>query len=110
MWNAGHIPGAVHLSWERSGDPSRVRFRKTTLREVARKNDEIVLYFDNGATVTAAWWTAKAVTWGYRKVFFFDGGAQDWKDAGFPVESGQKIDLMRRFSRRRALRQVSSRP
>ncbi len=87
MWNVGHIPGAVHLLWERTGDP---RFSMTTLREVAGYNDEIVLYFDDGSGVaSAAWEAAQAVTWGYRKVYLFDGGAQAWKDAGYPVETGQ---------------------
>ncbi len=40
----------------------------------------------------AAWWAAKAVTWGYRKVYLFDGGAKTWKDAGYPVETGQEKD------------------
>ncbi len=87
MWNAGHIPGAVHLSWLRTEDP---RFSKTTLREVAGYDDEIVLYLNDGSGYTSpAWEVAKAVTWGYRKVYFFDGGAQDWKEAGYPVETGQ---------------------
>ena len=89
MWNAGHIPGAVHLSWERSGDLSRARFSKTTLREVAGYNDEFVLYFDDGGVVSAAWQAAKAVIWGYRKVYIFDGGAKAWKEAGYPIETGQ---------------------
>ena len=84
IWNAGHIPGAVHLSWERTGDP---RFSKTTLGEVAGHNDEIVLHFDDRSGVaSAAWEAAHAVTWGYRKVYLFDGGAKVWKDAGYPVE------------------------
>jgi TolB-like protein/rhodanese-related sulfurtransferase len=89
-WNAGHIPGAVHLSWERSGDPNRVRYSKSTLREVAGYDDEIVLYLNDGSGYTSpAWQVAKAVTWGYRKVYFFDGGAKAWKEAGYPIEMGQ---------------------
>ncbi len=88
MWNAGHIPGAVHLSWERTRDPNQVRFSKTTLREVAQYDDEIVLYFDDGSVTKAAWEAAKAVNWGYRKVYIFDGGAKVWKEAGYPVETG----------------------
>jgi len=89
IWNAGHISGAVHLSWQRGGDPSRPRFSKTTLLEVAGYDDEIVLYLYNPGVASAAWEAAKAVTWGYRKVYLFDGGAQAWKEAGYPVETGQ---------------------
>jgi tetratricopeptide (TPR) repeat protein len=87
MWNAGHVPGAVHLSWERTDTP---RYSKATLKEVAGYDDEIVLYFDDGSVIGSAFEeTAKAVIWGYRKVYHFDGGAKAWKDAGYPVETGQ---------------------
>ncbi len=87
VWNAAHIPGAVHLSWERADDP---RYSKTTLGEVAGNHDEIVLYFDGGSGVaSAAEEAAKAVSWGYRKVYHFVGGAKGWEDAGYPVETGQ---------------------
>jgi tetratricopeptide (TPR) repeat protein len=87
MWNAGHVPGAVHLSWERTDTP---RYSKATLKEVAGYDDEIVLYFDDGSVIGSAFEeAAKAVTWGYRKVYHFDGGAKAWKDAGYPVETGQ---------------------
>ncbi len=87
MWNAGHIPGAVHLSWQRTADQ---RLSKTALREVAGYNDEIVLYFEGQTGIaSAAEEAAKAVAWGYSKVYHFDGGAKAWKDAGYPVETGQ---------------------
>jgi len=90
MWNAGHIPGAVHLSWERSVDPTRGTFSKNTLWEIAEHDDEIVLYLDDGTGLESpAWQAAKAVIWGYRKVYFFDGGAKAWKVAGYPVETGE---------------------
>ena len=92
IWNAAHIPGAVHLPYDHTGDPNQVRFSRTTLREVAGYDDEIVLYFsylDNDENSIPAWDGAKAVSWGYRKVYLFDGGAKAWKDAGHPVETGQ---------------------
>ena len=92
VWSAGHIPGAVHIPFWRTGDPSRKRFRRTTLREAAGYDDEIVFYFayfDESETASASWEAAKAITWGYRKVYLFDGGARAWKDAGYPVETGQ---------------------
>ncbi len=38
---------------------------------------------------SASWEAAKAVIWGYRKVYHFDGGAKAWKEAGYHVETGQ---------------------
>ena len=92
VWNEGHIPGAIHLPIWRTGDPSRKRFRRTTLQEIADYDDEIVLYFAyfaEGETATASWEAAKAITWGYKNVYHFVGGARAWKAAGFPVETGQ---------------------
>jgi adenylate cyclase len=88
-WMAGHIPGAVHLSRGRSQDLNQERFTKKTLQNVAGIDDEIVLYFDDGSAAYADWEAAKAVTWGYRKVYFFNGGAKAWKNAGYPIEAGQ---------------------
>jgi tetratricopeptide (TPR) repeat protein len=90
-WNAGHILGAVHLPYDRTGDPSRVRLRWTTFREMAAYNDEIVItfgYIEGDDHKKVAWEAAKAVAWGYSKVYHFDGGARVWKDAGYPVETG----------------------
>jgi 3-mercaptopyruvate sulfurtransferase SseA len=69
-----------------------VRLRRTTLREVAGYDDEIVFYFDeigDGVYTSASWEAAKAVAWGYRKVYHFVGGAKGWEDARYPVETGQ---------------------
>ena len=84
-WNAGHIPGAVHLSFLRTDIP---RFNKTALREVAGYDDEIVLYY-SAQMLSPAWEAAKAITWGYRKVHLFTGGAKAWADADYPLETGQ---------------------
>ncbi len=91
MRNAGHIPGAVHLPFDRTGDPSRVRLRRTTFREIAAYNDEIVITFGylDFLDSEVAWEAAKVVAWGYSKVYHLDGGARVWKDAGYPVETGQ---------------------
>jgi tetratricopeptide (TPR) repeat protein len=88
MRNAGHIPGAVHLPYDRTGDPSRVRLRRTTFREIAAYNDEIVITFGylDYLDSHVAWEAAKAVAWGYSKVYHFDGGARVWKEAGHPIE------------------------
>ncbi len=48
----------------------------------------LVLYFNDGSVASPSWQAAKAVTWGYRKVYFFDGGAKAWKEAGYPVGTG----------------------
>ena len=60
-------------------------FNKTRLSEVADYDDEIVLFSSTNYR-SPPWETAKAVTWGYQKVYFFHGGAPAWKEAGYPIE------------------------
>ena len=35
----------------------------------------------------SAYACAKAVIWGYTRVYYFAGGFPAWKDAGYPVET-----------------------
>jgi len=87
-WKEGHIPGAVNLPWVVDGTDTK-RFRETTFGEVADKSDEVVIYWctSRGDYCVANRSLAKAVNWGYQKVYYFDGGATAWKKAGYPIES-----------------------
>jgi TolB-like protein/DNA-binding SARP family transcriptional activator/rhodanese-related sulfurtransferase len=88
-WNQAHITGAIHLPFGRSTDPEIVRFRESTLREVAKIDDEIVLHcFDQNCPVPA-FAAAKAANWGYQHVYTFVGGAPAWQEAGYPIETGE---------------------
>jgi rhodanese-related sulfurtransferase len=88
VWRELHVRGAVHLPYDRSDDPTAPRLDRHSLREVAGEDDEIVFYFRDRSFVFAAWDSAKALTWGYRKVHHFVGGARAWAAAGLPVETG----------------------
>ena len=35
----------------------------------------------------SAYSAAKAVLWGYQRVYYFNGSFPAWKDAGYPTES-----------------------
>jgi adenylate cyclase len=35
----------------------------------------------------SAYASAKAVLWGYTRVYYFAGGFPAWKEAGYPVEA-----------------------
>ena len=66
------------------------RLTETTLREVAGKTDEIVfIWYLPTSSETPAFATAKAIKWGYQKVYYFVGGAPAWKAAGYPIETGE---------------------
>jgi rhodanese-related sulfurtransferase len=90
-WKEGHIPGAVHLSLDRPKDPAKKRFKEATLLEVVGKNEEVVFY---GGTIDqisgkAAYASAMALTWGFTRVYYFDGGLPAWSQAGYPIETEQ---------------------
>jgi tetratricopeptide (TPR) repeat protein len=89
-WKKEHIPGAVNLTYVRVKGSTVLRFTEETLMAVADKTIEIVVYCSG--TCWAAWQAAEAANWGYQKVYFLRfafGKAQAWKDAGYPVETGQ---------------------
>jgi TolB-like protein/DNA-binding winged helix-turn-helix (wHTH) protein/rhodanese-related sulfurtransferase len=76
----GHIPGAVNLSLI-------VALSKESLAKVAGKDDEATFYCHGKYCPYSAYATAKAVAWGYTRVYYFAGGFPEWQDAGFPVET-----------------------
>jgi TolB-like protein/class 3 adenylate cyclase/rhodanese-related sulfurtransferase len=91
VWKAGHIPGTVHLPQYHPNDPNKKRLTEATLLEIVDKNKEVVFYGGTteevGLSTPAA--CAKALTWGFTQVYYFAGGLPAWKNAGYPVETGQ---------------------
>ena len=59
------------------------------MHAVTDKTDEIVFYWYAADTSQTPWAPAKAIKWGYQKVFYFVGGAPAWKAAGYPIETGE---------------------
>ncbi|MBW2671220.1 MAG: guanylyl cyclase, partial [Deltaproteobacteria bacterium] len=93
LWKKGRVPGALNLPSQRDvDDPTEKRFRETTLSEIVDKSEEVVFYwwapgwYDSGVLT---WVAAKAVNWGYQKVYYFHGGTPVWKEAGYPIEKGE---------------------
>jgi rhodanese-related sulfurtransferase len=92
-WKKGHIPGAVNLpSYWQESDPTKPRFRETTLSKIVDRSEEFVLYCVNpneSFDCLPAFEAAKAVAWGYQKVYRYSGGPQGWREAGYPLEQGE---------------------
>jgi rhodanese-related sulfurtransferase len=59
---------------------------KETLAAVAGANDEIVFHCMGKYCPYSAYATAKAISWGYTRVYRFAGGFPAWQDAGYPTE------------------------
>lgn len=78
-YEAGHIPGAIHLELK-SG------LTKESLAKEAGKGDEVVFYCNGPKCGRSSKAAAKAVGWGYDKVYYYYEGFPDWKSKGYPVE------------------------
>ena len=80
----GHIPRAVNLHWVG-------KFTEATLSEVATKDQEVVIYAwhyrDGPWYERASGSCKKAVSWGFKKVYYFQDGYPGWKAAGYTSEN-----------------------
>ena len=81
-WTQNHIVGA-HFQ-----DVWTYEINDASLPEVAGKNQEIVIYSSRSGENR---WTpeavARAVSWGYKKIYFYRDGLDAWKAAGYEVET-----------------------
>ena len=78
-WAAGRIPDAVHIELKKV-------FSDATLGKEAKKDQPFVLYCNGAGCMRSSKATAKAVSWGYKKVYYFRLGIPAWKAAGYPTE------------------------
>jgi len=76
----GHVPHAVHLNWGAGG------FTEATLSEVATKDEEIVIYCDGPTCPRSSISCESAVSWGWKKVYYFRDGYPGWEAAGYLSE------------------------
>ncbi len=76
----GHIPGATHLDLN-------AELTEENLSPLVGKDDEVVFHCFGQNCPYSAYASAKAVTWGYTRVYYFSVGFPAWKGAGYPVET-----------------------
>lgn len=77
-YDNGHIPKAINLSLITA-------LSKESLAKVAGKQDEVAFYCQGKYCSYSAYASAKAVAWGYTRVYYFAGGFLAWDDEGHPV-------------------------
>jgi adenylate cyclase len=86
LWKKSRVSGASNLPW--ADYAAKNRFRETSLNEILDKTEEVVFYWcAPGSACIPTRAIAKAVNWGYQKVYYFRGGAAAWKEAGYPIET-----------------------
>jgi rhodanese-related sulfurtransferase len=78
-WDAGRIPGAVHLELERV-------FTEASLSTVARHDQHVVMYCNGTKCPRSSQAAASAASWGFTRVYYYRLGFPDWQAAGYPVE------------------------
>ena len=76
---SGHVPGAINLSLVSD-------LSKGSLMTVADLNEEIVFYCHSKYCEDSAIAAAKAVLWGYTRVYRLAGGVPAWEKADCPIE------------------------
>jgi len=79
LWEAGHIPGAVFLNLFNG-------LNEGNLLKVAAKDQEVVIYCDGPGCKRSSKACAKAVSWGFEKVYYFRVGFPAWRAAGYPTD------------------------
>jgi len=88
VWFSAHIPGAYFLeTWK--DQPESWLFNEASLAKLVAKDEEVVIYGASPFKVQAAYASALAVSRGFGKVFYFEGGLDAWQAAGYPTEKAQ---------------------
>lgn len=96
-YQAAHIPGAVFFDLEASSDrhsplphmlPTPADFAERMSALGLDDADDIVVYDGSGANLSAArvWWMFRL--FGHDRVAVLDGGLQQWRREGRPLQSG----------------------
>ena len=78
-WDAGRIPGAVHLELNN-------QLSQDSLLAEAKQDEEIVFYCNGIKCRVSGEACTQAVSWGFTKVYYYRTGFPDWKSRGYPVE------------------------
>ena len=81
-----HLPGALHLS--------PVSVERDAPRILPDKSATIVLYCSDESCVASGEVARELDTLGYSDVRVYEGGKQDWMEAGLPVEGKSRRHLV----------------
>lgn len=79
-WEAGRIPGARHVELKKVFNEDEL------LKAIGSKDKEVVLYCNGASCMRSSKASAKAASWGFKKVYYFRLGFPSWQAAGYPAE------------------------
>lgn len=78
-----HLPGAVHLS--------PISVRQDAPQVLPDKNALVVLYCSDASCLASGVAARELEALGYSDVRVYEGGKQDWMEAGLPVEGHSRL-------------------
>lgn len=76
----GHVPRAFNLD-------VATELSRDSLSRIVGKNERFVLSCHGKFCPDSAYASAKALIWGFKRVYYFAGGFPAWHEAGYPVEA-----------------------
>ena len=79
-FSRGHVAKAINLH-------TNTKLTEVSLAEHASPGEEVVFYCGGEDCPLSANGCAKALVWGYSKVYYFAGGYPAWTKAGYPIET-----------------------
>lgn len=80
-FNAGHIEGAVNLL------DTDITEEAVLAKHAPTKDIPILFHCNGGKCVRGANAAVKAIKWGYKNVYYYPLGIDDWKQQGLPLIS-----------------------
>jgi rhodanese-related sulfurtransferase len=78
-FSSGHVPGAFNLD-------VATELSRDSLSRIVSKDEEFVLSCHGKTCPDSAYASAKALIWGFKRVYYFSAGFPAWEEAGYPVE------------------------
>lgn len=84
-FNEEHIPGSLNLHIEDKSFETRLK------QQIPEKSRKIVVYSEGYNCRHSKKAVARMKKIGYAEVYDYEGGIKDWKNAGYPVVSEEKL-------------------
>ena len=76
-WDRGHIDGTVHLV--------NTEMAPNKLAAIVSRDQPVVFYCNGPKCTRSGDASTKAVSWGWKKIYWFRGGTEEWTSKGFPL-------------------------
>ena len=80
-----HIPGSINIP---------LADIKNKAERLLKKDKEIVVYCGSSQCTMSSQAAEELARLGYKEVYDYEGGLQDWKDAGFSIESSKHVQAV----------------